>query len=149
MTPQGALLERTNADGERKAVCVEKLFLKFVLSGKFCLFTDPLSFSLRLPKQEASSSAFRSFDKKSKLPRTSSTTRVSCDDELLSSDRSFWEDEEEAHSQWARPRVFLQCVNKYTQVPSVWWPSAGSGGPGLSAPCRSSCAPATSSPAPQ
>ena len=56
----------------------------------FCLWTHPLSFSLRLPRHEVSSSPLKSFDRKSKLPRTSSTARVSSDDELLNRERSFW-----------------------------------------------------------
>lgn len=51
--------------------------------------THPLSFSLMLPKQEVSSSPLRSRDRKSKLPRTSSTASVSSDGEFLRRDRSF------------------------------------------------------------
>lgn len=56
----------------------------------FYLETHPLSFSLTLPKHEASSSPLKSCDRKSKLPRTSSTAKVSSDDELLNRDKSFW-----------------------------------------------------------
>lgn len=64
------------------------VFILLLLSS-VCLWTHPLSFSLRLPKQEVSSSALKSCDKKSKLPRTSSTARVSSDDELFNMERSF------------------------------------------------------------
>lgn len=43
-----------------------------------------------LPKQEVSSSALKSLDRKSKLPRTSSTASVSSDAELRSRERSFY-----------------------------------------------------------
>ncbi len=39
------------------------------------------------------------------------------------------------------------CVRVCIQLPSVWLPGAGSGGPGLSAPSQSSSGSATSSPA--
>lgn len=84
----------------------------------FCLWTHPLSFSLRLPKQEVSSSALKSCDRKSKLPRTSSTARVSSDDELLSRERSFWgrtpQGMKTTHSVFNN-RCVCVCAHRYLQ----------------------------------
>lgn len=55
----------------------------------FCLQTHPLFFSLKLPKQEVSSSVLKSCDRKSKLSRTSSTHITSSDDELHIRERPF------------------------------------------------------------
>lgn len=115
----------------------------------FCLWTHPLSFSLRLPKHEASSSPLKSFDRKSKLPRTSSTARVSSDDELLNRERSFWRRTPQSikithmFPYWCV--CVYRCVCKYP--PLIWLTGAVSGVPGLSAPSQSSSGSVTSSPA--
>lgn len=55
-----------------------------------CLQTHPLLGFLRVLKQEVSSFALASYDRKSKLPRTSSIPRVSSGEEHLNRERSFW-----------------------------------------------------------
>lgn len=85
------MLGGAEADGEHSRKGRHLLFLKMCRHlAVFCLCAHPLSFSLRLPTQEVLPSSLKSSDRKSKFPRTSSTARVSSDEELLSRERSFW-----------------------------------------------------------
>jgi len=92
-------------------VVSEQIYAEWMLFS-VCPPTHPLSFSLRLPKQEVSSSALKSFDRKSKLPRTSSTARVSSDDELLSKERSFWKGKEKHYARF--PPGVWKCLSANT-----------------------------------
>lgn len=111
-----------------------------------CWETHPSSGFLRLLRQEASSSVLRSWDRKSKLPRTSSKPRVSAGEEHLNRERSFWgraRDNAHCRCQGERGGQTPGCHRGgvcarvcVCGLPSEWSPGATGCVPGLVAPSQ-------------
>lgn len=102
-----------------------------------CWQTHLCSGFLRLFKQEVSSSVSKSRDRKSKLPRTSSSPRVSAGEEHLNRERSFWGRAEENNTQrTCQHKGGCQTPEFPPRAPSGWSPCAAGCAPELGAPSQ-------------